>query len=120
MGPLKPALAHLLHPRVLNRLTDSTSYGGEYSTRDMLRDLTQEIFHGSADTVHRRNLQIDYVDRLVRAQGTGSLHQVPASAVHDTLRGIERMHSGPDFWMSEDAETHRRYLRERIGQALEV
>jgi hypothetical protein len=114
-------LAHLLHPRVLNRLTDSLAYGGDYSTHAMLHDLTNEIFLGDPwgrPNVYRRNLQIQYVDRLVAAAGSSGLQHVPTVAVHDTLHRIGRMNSGWDFWLDAETRAHRRYIRERIAAAL--
>ena len=37
-------LAHLLHPRVMTRITDSRLYGNEYPLADMMEDLTGAIF----------------------------------------------------------------------------
>lgn len=116
-------LAHLLHPRVLNRLTDSLAYGGDYSTHAMLADLTREIFTGDPwgrPNVYRRNLQIQYVDRLVAVEGNSSLQHVPTVAVHDTLRRIERMNGGWDFWLDAETRAHRRYIRDRIAAALDA
>ena len=114
-------LTHLLHPRVLNRLTDSLSYGGDYSTLEMLRDLTREVFAGDPwgrPGVFRRNLQIQYVDRLIAVEDSSSLQHVPAVAVHDTLRRIRQINSGPDFWLDGETRAHRRYIRERVSAAL--
>ncbi|MCH8488357.1 MAG: zinc-dependent metalloprotease [Oceanicaulis sp.] len=113
------ALFYMLNPRALNRLTDSTAYGGDYSAREMLHDLTHEIFSGRSESVYRRNLQIFYVNQLDRIRASGRLQQVPATAIHDTLRRIENMHSGPDFWMSQDTRAHRRFVREMVAQALQ-
>lgn len=115
------ALAHMLHPRVLNRLTDSLAYGGDYSTADMLRDLTRTIFQGdprARPNVYRRNLQVQYVDRLIAAEGRSSLQHVPTVAVHDTLRRIQRLNHGRDFLLDAETRAHRRYIRERIAAAL--
>lgn len=114
-------LTHLLHPRVLNRLTDSLSYGGDYSTQAMLRDLTREVFAGDPwgrPDVFRRNLQIQYVDRLIAVEDSSSLQHVPTVAVHETLRRIRQMNSGPDFWLDSETRAHRRYIRERVSAAL--
>jgi len=115
------ALAHMLHPRVLNRLTDSLAYGGDYSTADMLRDLTTEIFTGdpwARPNVYRRNLQIQYVDRLIAAERQSSLQHVPTVAVHDALRRIQRMNHGRDILLDAETRAHRRYIRDRIAAAM--
>jgi hypothetical protein len=116
-------LAHLLHPRVLNRLTDSLAYGGDYSTHAMLRDLTREIFKGDPwgrPNVYRRNLQIQYIDRLIAVEEASSLQHVPAVAVRDTLRRIAGMNHSWDVWLDAETRAHRRYIRERIAAALDA
>jgi hypothetical protein len=108
------ALNHLLHPRVLNRLTDAQAYGGDYSPRAMLADLTDEIFTGDdgAPSTYRRNLQILYVERLRAAKGNSGLERVPAAAIQSTLNRIDRMNHGLDWWMDAETRDHRRYVRE--------
>lgn len=60
-------LDHVLNPRVLDRLTDSALYGGDYSVAALGNDLTEAIFAddatGPVSTV-RQNLQATYVERL--------------------------------------------------------
>ncbi|MEM1140090.1 MAG: zinc-dependent metalloprotease, partial [Pseudomonadota bacterium] len=61
-------LGHLLHPKVLARLTDSGLYGNDYSSADMLTDLTAAIVEadrrGEVNT-YRRNLQTWYTEKLI-------------------------------------------------------
>jgi hypothetical protein len=60
-------LAHLLHPNTLERITNSSLYGNEYSLDGFMNDLTAAIFDadlkGDVNTF-RQNLQVDYVNSL--------------------------------------------------------
>lgn len=65
----KGALEHLLHPTVLERITDSRLYGNTYTVAEVMNDLTDAIFledlRGDVNTF-RQNLQLEYVNRLTR------------------------------------------------------
>ena len=66
----RSVLMHLLHPNTLQRLTDSQSYGGQYSVHEMLGTLTDGVFAADMDASvnsYRQNLQIEYVSLLVAA-----------------------------------------------------
>lgn len=62
-------LNHLLHQNVLLRVSDSQLYGNAYSLAEYMTDLTDAIFkddlYKSVNT-QRQNLQINYVERLIR------------------------------------------------------
>lgn len=60
-------LAHLLHPTVTKRITDSRHYGNEYPLADMMNDLTDGIFAADLNgnvNIFRQNLQSEYVTHL--------------------------------------------------------
>ncbi len=87
-------LAHLLHPTVMTRITDSRLYGNEYALADMMEDLTAAIFdadrRGDVNTF-RQNLQVEYVTRLTDVV-TENDHDYPSrSMALYQLREIERM-----------------------------
>ncbi len=90
-------LAHLLHPKVMTRITDSRLYGNEYALTDMMEDLTTGIFdedrRGDVNTF-RQNLQIEYVTRLTDVV-TEDDHDYPSQSMAlYQLREIERMLRG--------------------------
>jgi hypothetical protein len=65
---LSGALAHILHPATLQRVTNSRLYGNTYSVADVLNDLTTGIFAADLKTsvnVHRQYLQTAYVKGLL-------------------------------------------------------
>ena len=61
-------LDHLLHPKVLQRITNSSLYGNKYQISEYLIDLRKAIFDEdmfSDISTIRQNLQISYVNRLL-------------------------------------------------------
>lgn len=64
----KNVLDHVLHPRTLQRITDSQLYGNEYSLSSVMGDLTDAIFkadiYGNVNSF-RQNLQVEYTNRLI-------------------------------------------------------
>lgn len=90
-------LAHLLHPTVMTRITDSRLYGNAYALADMTEDLTAAIFDAdrrSDVNTFRQNLQVEYVTRLTEIV-TGEDHDYPSQSMAlYQLREIERMLRG--------------------------
>jgi hypothetical protein len=87
-------LSHLLHPKVMTRITDSRLYGNEYQLANMMEDLTTAIFsediRGDVNTF-RQNLQIEYVSQLTDIV-TDDGHDYPSQSMSlYQLRSIERM-----------------------------
>ena len=114
-------LAHLLHPVVLRRVTDSRLYGNEYPASEVLADLTTAIFAADLRTdvnSMRQQLQIEYVQRLARiaAEGSQTGHDAIArSGVIQQLRRIDaQLASRPAGNLETQAHTgHVRLLIER-------
>jgi hypothetical protein len=68
----KTILDHLLHPRVLARITDSRLYGNTYALPEFMDDLTAAIFEEDATSdvnTFRQNLQLEFVSRLAGMLG---------------------------------------------------
>ncbi len=91
-------LAHLLHPTVMTRITDSRLFGNEYPLADFMADLTDAIFaedlRGDVNTF-RQNLQLEYVSRLIDVVtgSDGYDHPSQSMALYN-LRTIEKMMNG--------------------------
>ena len=114
-------LAHLLHPRVMTRITDSRLYGNEYALADMMEDLTAAIFdadrRGDVNTF-RQNLQMEYVSRLTEIVTDGD-HDYPSQSMSlYQLREIERMLGGKRGGNLE-TRAHTRNVLYIIRRALE-
>jgi len=62
------ALAHIMHPATLQRITNSSLYGNAYSVADMMNDLTTGILAAdlkTAVTLQRQYLQTSFVKGLL-------------------------------------------------------
>jgi len=97
LGIQESVLAHLLHPNVLERMTDTRLYGNEYSLATYMEDLTNDIFAADADgnvNTFRQNLQVAYVESLatvVGEEGDAQYDNVAQSAALQSLQQIEDM-----------------------------
>ena len=70
-------LDHLLHPKVLLRITNSSLYGNEYKLPYYMIDLRKSIFQSDMNdniTTVRQNLQTSYVNRLLSIVRKGSIY----------------------------------------------
>lgn len=118
----KQVLNHLMHPRVLMRLTDATTYGNEYDVTRMLAELTDAIFaediSGDVNT-YRRNLQIEYLERLIVIAGLerpskhDKIAQANATYLLKKLSDDIRPNRG-----DKASRIHRVFLQDRIARAL--
>ncbi|RYY97557.1 MAG: DUF5117 domain-containing protein [Chitinophagaceae bacterium] len=118
------ALAHLLHPATLLRLTNSRLYGNRYAVADLLQDLHAGIFgadKAGSVNVFRQNLQTEYVRYLVEivADKYGQYDAIAGAAALEALQQVRREQSVAP---SPNAETkaHRANLVYTIRKALEA
>jgi predicted Zn-dependent protease with MMP-like domain len=119
-------LAHVLHPAVMKRLTDSELYGNQYSVVAMTADLTDAVFAAdwtSSVNGFRQNLQLDYVDRLIDIAGLGEKaapgydrpSQSAALAQIQRIRQMLRSNPGVDA----ETKAHRAHLALKLEKALD-
>jgi hypothetical protein len=82
----KRVFDHLLNSTVLKRITDTELYGNEYPLVEVFEDLTDAVFaadaRGSVNSF-RRNLQVEYVDRLAMMAS-----EEGASKYHSTAQAL--------------------------------
>ena len=82
----KRVFDHLLNSTVLKRITDTELYGNEYPLVEVFEDLTNAVFkadaRGSVNSF-RRNLQVEYVDRLAMMAS-----EEGASKYHSTAQAL--------------------------------
>ena len=86
-------LNHLLHPKVLLRITNSQLYGNEYLLPNYMIDLRNSIFkedfNSNISTV-RQNLQITYIKRLIKIIDDKSKYDnISQSTAHYNLLWIK-------------------------------
>ena len=116
------ALNHLLHPRVLQRITDASEYGNTYHIDEYVDDLTDAIFkadlRSSVNTV-RQQLQIEYINRLIAILNPEKNYDTVAQTMAlATLKKIQRYQKNAS---SPDGLTlaHRGHIQYLIEKALE-
>ena len=119
----KNALAHLLHPRVLQRITDARQYGNAFTIDAYMNQLTTAIFKEdlktSVNTI-RQQLQVTFVKNLVTALLPEKKFDIIAqSTVLSQLKRIQReqkMAKSPDG----TTRAHRDHILFIIEKALEA
>jgi len=117
-------LDHLLHPTVLTRIVDTTLYGNGYPLEEMMSDLTSAIFTADIEGVvngFRRNLQMEYVHRLIDVAGISGKPNYNTSARALALLELLGLRDTLISDKSDDAMTraHRKLLVITIDQALD-
>jgi hypothetical protein len=115
-------LDHLLHPRVLLRMTNSSLYGNEYRLPDYMIDLRKSIFqtdmHGDVITV-RQNLQITYVNRLLSILGPKSRYDnISKTTAHYNLNWLRNNLNIKTGDLS--SRQHKNYLLYIISNTLDT
>jgi hypothetical protein len=124
----KSVLRHLLHPNTLQRLTDTQTYGGEYSVIEMLETLTKGVFAADLDgnvNSYRQNLQVEFVNMVLAAMNLeANGHNIRSALFAQLLKLGEALRSkiqGSDFAaLSAATQAHSRYLDFILRKALTV
>lgn len=114
-------LNHLLHQNTLQRLTDSRTYGNEYSVADMVNELTNGVFNADARSnvnTFRQNLQVDYVKRLISITENDAYDHVAKSAVLYNLQNIRTVNENRGN-VNAETRAHAAHIRQLIDKALE-
>ena len=121
----KRILDHLLHPRTLQRISDSRLYGNDYELTQMFDDLTGAIFdadmRGSVNSI-RQNLQIEYLERLVsiwRGNKSKNISHLARTAVFAQLEKLAKQLSAKRRGNAA-TKAHRRHLQFVVERALSV
>ncbi len=114
-------LNHLLHQNTLQRLTDSRTYGNEYSVADMVNELTIAVFDADARSnvnTFRQNLQVDYVKRLISITENDVYDHVAKSAVLYNLQNVRTVNESRGN-VNAETRAHAAHIRQLIDKALE-
>jgi len=118
----KSVLNHLQHPKVLARLTDTALYGNEYTVGQLFSDLTKAIFNAdirsSVNTI-RQNLQLDYIDRLLKIVNENDYDSISESMALNRLRWIED-EVDPRASLDLQSIAHREHILYRIESGLDT
>ncbi len=121
LGMQTSVLAHILHPVTMKRMTDSRTYGNSYSVADVVEELTEAVFaadvRGDVNTF-RQNLQIEYVNRLIRILDGDSHDRIAKSSALYNLQNIRSMMDNRGSANSE-TRAHTAHVKLAIDKALE-
>jgi hypothetical protein len=117
------ALAHILHPNTMQRITNTRLYGNTYSVADVMSDLTKGIFDADMNgnvNVYRQNLQTIYVNALAQiTEGKGGADDIARSAARYTLKKIKTK-LATAVSANEETKAHRSNLIFLIDDATTV
>ena len=121
LGAQKNVLNHVMHPNVLIRLTDTTLYGNTFTAEKMMGRLTDAIFKADIKgdvNSYRRNLQVEYVNRLIAMSGLMKESKydnfAQASATYElgrVLKMVERSRG------DQATKIHKSFLKGKIQKA---
>jgi hypothetical protein len=114
-------LAHLLHPNVLKRITDSELYGNKYKLSEYLKDLTDAMFKADRRTAvssARQNLQLLYTKSLISYLGNKRTLLSTRSQVLYQLNEILKIAKESSADVATKA--HKMHLKLIIEKALEI
>ena len=123
LGIQKDVFNHLLHPKVLKRISDSGAYGNKYNLNEFMSDLTLAIYiddmRGDVNTF-RQNVQTEYTQRLIKILKPSNTdiygHHSQAAALRalKSIKSYTRKQTG----VSSGTSAHREYINHLIDSAL--
>ncbi|WP_462156896.1 zinc-dependent metalloprotease [Pseudoalteromonas sp. GB56] len=122
LGMQTSVLQQLLHPNVLQRISDSSLYGNEYDLNSMMQDLTAAIFVDSDEASSlSHNLQIEYVKQLISIAGVKKPSSHDNLAKASALSQLTSIRDSKVSWGSSDAaKANKQYIDLLIDKALEA
>jgi len=118
----KSVLDQLLHANVLQRISDTSLYGNEYDLTSFMKDLTSSIFvdEKSVNSMNQ-NLQIEYVQRLIKIASIGKKSPYDNLAKTSALYQLQTIAKQDTSWGADDStKAHKAYLDLIIKKALEA
>lgn len=118
------AVAHILHPATVQRITNSRLYGNQYSVAEVMSDLVKACFDADLKTnvnVYRQYLQTAFVKQasIIIDPKTNGYDDVARAAALNTLKKIKVLLAGA-VSTNEETRAHRGNLLFLINSALEV
>ena len=114
------AVVHLIHPNILQRLSDTRLYGNDYDVASYISDLTDAIFKydlNKSVNTFRQNLQVAYVELLLKAVDKDSRYDRVSKGV--IIRELKAIYRSQIDARSPNALTraHRDHIIHLIDQA---
>jgi hypothetical protein len=117
------AVAHILHPATVQRITNSRLYGNQYSVADVMNDLVKACFEADLRTnvnVYRQYLQTAFVKQaaFILDPKNPGYDDVARAAALNTLKKLKTQLAGA-VSTNEETKAHRGNLVFLINNALE-
>ena len=116
---------HVLNMKVMKRISNVELYGNKYGLSDVFHDLTTSCFSadaGSNVNSMRRNLQVEYTNRLIQIvhnRGKNKYDHLSVATAYENLNKIKKYASRFNG-VDEPTKAHRKYLIYIIEKALKV
>lgn len=117
----KGVLTHILHKNTLTRISDTQLYGNDYPLETVFADLTDAVFEddlkGNVNSF-RRNLQVEYVKRLLAISGLEKKSAYTSFAQAVATFELERIQENLKLSRGDQAtKIHRNFLNRKINTA---
>lgn len=116
------AFDHILHPATLQRITNTSLYGNQYSVAEVMNDLVKNVFDADLSgnvNVYRQYLQTSFVKSGVQLLDMPTLDQVSKSAVYYTLKKLKTKLASASMG-NEETKAHRAAMIFIIEKALKT
>lgn len=117
------ALAHIMHPATMQRITNSRLYGNQYSVADVMNDLVKACFQADMNknvNVYRQYLQTAFVKEATEIidPKSAAYDDVAKAAALNSLKKLKAQLSTA-VSTNEETKAHRASLLFIINNALE-
>ncbi len=117
------AIAHILHPSTMQRITNSRLYGNQYSVADVMNDLLKACFDADMKgnvNVYRQYLQTAFVKQasFILDSKTQGYDDIARAAALNTIKKLKTQLAAA-VSLNEETKAHRGNLLFLINNALE-
>ena len=116
------AFDHILHPATLQRITNTSLYGNQYSVAEVMNDLVKNVFDADINgnvNVYRQYLQTSFVKTTAQLLDNPALDQVSKSAIFYTLKKLKTKLTSASIG-NEETKAHRANMVFIIEKALKA
>jgi predicted Zn-dependent protease len=116
------AFDHILHPATLQRITNTSLYGNQYSVAEVMSDLVKNVFDADLSgnvNVYRQYLQTSFVKSGVQLLDNAALDQVSKSSLYYTLKKMKTKLAAATVG-NEETKPHRSAMIFLIEKALKT
>lgn len=117
----KMVLGQLLNRNVLNRMVNTSLYGNDYSLSEYFLDLTKAVFEADKNSTvnsFRQNLQVVYVDWLIKLSKDRGVNTAVHAQVFKQLKNIQQQMNTQKS-PNGTTQDHRRFIVHKIENHFE-